>query len=114
VEYLRGGSILWVDLSSGKVWREPTSRYEKFIGGRGINTKLVYDHVTPGIKAYDEANVIVFGTGPMTGTLAPGGGRTEITSKSPMNEISMILCSATPAFAACHFAQSISFECRWP
>ena len=30
MEYLRGGSVLWVDLSTGRVWREPTGKYDSF------------------------------------------------------------------------------------
>ena len=47
--FLYGGNILFVDLGSGKVTREPTSSYSKdFLGGRGIDIKLVYDNISPG------------------------------------------------------------------
>lgn len=85
MSYLYGGSILFIDLSEGKVRKEPTSSYSKdFLGGRGINIKLLYDSVTPGTDAFDPSNLITFGTGPFTGTTCPGSGRTDIMAKSPI------------------------------
>ncbi len=83
MQYLYGGTILFVDLSKGKVSKEPTSSYSRdFLGGRGINTRLLYDNVMPEIQALDPANFIIFGVGPLGGTPVPSG-RTEVTSKSP-------------------------------
>ena len=45
--------------------------------------KVLWDEVPAGTKAYDEANKIIFGVGPLTGTGAPCGGRTSITAISP-------------------------------
>ena len=79
------GVILHVDLTKGKVKKEPTTRYSKdYIGGRGINAKILYDSVKPGISAFDPENVLLFGAGVLTGTPAPSSSRTEITSKSPL------------------------------
>ena len=72
MSYMRGGAILNIDLTTGKVSREPTSSYQElFIGGRGINDKIVYDRVGPEIGPLDPGNVIAFGTGPFTGTAVP-------------------------------------------
>ena len=85
MSYLYGGSILFIDLSEGKVRKEPTSSYSKdFLGGRGINIKLLYDSVAPGTDAFDPSNLITFGTGPFTGTTCPASGRTDIMAKSPV------------------------------
>jgi aldehyde:ferredoxin oxidoreductase len=82
---LWGGSILHVDLSSGTVRREPTDRYiDDCVGGRGIAAKLIYEHVGPEIGALDPANMLVFSTGPLTATLAPGSSRTGVTARSPV------------------------------
>ncbi len=41
--YMYGGAILLVDLSEGKINKEPTTSYSgDFVGGRGINTKILY------------------------------------------------------------------------
>lgn len=85
MSYLYGGVILKIDLTDQKVTREPTSSYsKKFIGGRGINCKIMYDEITPGINPLDPENLIVFGVGPLTGTLCPGSSRVDVTSKSPV------------------------------
>jgi len=88
MEYLYGGTILIIDLTSKKISREPTSLYaDKFLGGRGINAKIIYDEVGPGIKPLDPGNVIAFGTGPLTGTLCPGSSRIDVMSKSPVTNL---------------------------
>ena len=80
------GQLLRVDLSAGKIETVPLSERLRldFIGGRGINAKILFDEVPPGTDAFDPANCLVFGSGPLTGTLAPGAGRFNVTSKSPL------------------------------
>ena len=78
-----GGTILLINLSDGKISREPTSSYSSdYLGGRGINIKLLYDGVSPGTEPFDPTNIIIFGVGPLCGFPIPGS-RTEVTSKSP-------------------------------
>src|SRR3972149_9312535 len=78
-EYLRGGmvmipglyagTILKVDLSTGEIARLRTSSYaDSFLGGRGINIKLFWDHITPGVDALSPGNILVLGVGPLGGT----------------------------------------------
>ena len=86
MQYMRGGSILRVDLTTGDVRREPTAGYvRRFVGGHGINMKLLYDAVGPEVKGLDPDNVLIFGTGPLTGTMVPGSGRTAVAAKSPQS-----------------------------
>ena len=81
------GKILRIDLTTGKIEKEPTSSYaSQYIGGRGIDGRIVYEEVTPEMTTLSPDNVIVFGTGPLTGTMFPGTGRTDIISKSPETE----------------------------
>jgi aldehyde:ferredoxin oxidoreductase len=41
-----GGTILRVDLSEGTISREPTTSYSNdYLGGRGINVRILYDEV---------------------------------------------------------------------
>lgn len=83
--YIRGGTILRINLNDGKVIREPTSLYtEKFLGGRGISTSILYQGVSPGIKPYDSENMLIFGVGPLVGSLFPGACRTDVLAKSPV------------------------------
>ncbi|MDP6783313.1 MAG: aldehyde ferredoxin oxidoreductase N-terminal domain-containing protein, partial [Dehalococcoidia bacterium] len=84
----RGGfvsSILYVDLTSGKIWREPLSLgdAEGFIGGGGINSRLAYELIRPGVDPLGPDNALIYGAGPMVGTMVPGMARTVITALSP-------------------------------
>ena len=81
--YLYAGTILRIDLGSGKISKEPTSLYsESFLGGRGINIKLLHDTIAPGVDPLGPDNVLVFGVGPLGGSCISAG-RTEVTAKSP-------------------------------
>jgi aldehyde:ferredoxin oxidoreductase len=80
-----GGRILRIDLTSERIWTEPTARYtSKFLGGRGIDVWLLYSEVKPWITPFDPANRLLFGSGTLTGTLAPGATRYSIEAKSPV------------------------------
>lgn len=83
------GTVLRVDLSKGKILVEPLDRElaAGFIGGRGINSAMLYEEVPSGTDALSPGNRIIFGTGPLTGTLSPGSGRYTVTSKSPLTGI---------------------------
>ncbi len=86
--YLYGGTILRVDLSTGKIEKQPTSTYaEKWIGGRGINARILYTELEPGIDALSPENVLIFSVGPLTGSMFPGSGRVEVAAKSPVTGI---------------------------
>jgi aldehyde:ferredoxin oxidoreductase len=79
------GKILRVDLTSARVWTEPTARYaEEWIGGRGINVWILHNEVKPWVTPFDPANRLIFGTGVLVGTLAPAATRLTIEAKSPM------------------------------
>jgi aldehyde:ferredoxin oxidoreductase len=81
--FLYGGTILRVDLSKGKISKESTLPYAAdFLGGRGINIKILYDGVPPGTNPLDPSNLLIFGVGPLCGTPVPAS-RVEITAKSP-------------------------------
>jgi len=78
------GQILRIDLSTGKSWTEDTEPYTRlFIGGKGINVKIMYDEVGPKIGPFDPDNRICIGPGVLAGTLAPAHSRMKITSVSP-------------------------------
>ncbi|MEM2366988.1 MAG: aldehyde ferredoxin oxidoreductase N-terminal domain-containing protein, partial [Candidatus Bathyarchaeia archaeon] len=84
------GKILHIDLTKGKIWIEELDRKlaELFLGGRGINAKLLWDLIgKPGIDPLGPENVLIFGTGTLTGTTAPSSGRTTITCKGPITNL---------------------------
>lgn len=78
------GRILRVDLSSKRVEALPTSDYaDRFLGGRGIATRLYWDHVPPGAGALAPENALVLATGPLAGVPVIGGSRLFVCGKSP-------------------------------
>jgi aldehyde:ferredoxin oxidoreductase len=80
------GSILRVNLSNGKIVKEPLEEdmAHYYVGGRGINTKILYDETRPGIDPLGPDNKIVLGAGPCNGTLVPANARLTISAKSPI------------------------------
>jgi aldehyde:ferredoxin oxidoreductase len=82
------GNILKVDLSSGKIEIEPTEAYvDKYLGGRGVGVRLVYDHLKPGTGPLEPGNPLIFSMGPLTGTAMPSSGRTDVTALSPLSNL---------------------------
>jgi aldehyde:ferredoxin oxidoreductase len=82
------GTILRVDLTTGKIEKEPLSEElrHNYLGGRGINDKLLYDNVKRGVDGLAPENALIFGTGPLTGTMIASG-RLTITCMSPLTKI---------------------------
>lgn len=80
------GKRLRVDLTTGKAVVEKLSPeyLKKWIGGRGLNSEVVYNETWEGMDPYDPANPLCFGVGPLAGTFAPLSGRTTVSARSPM------------------------------
>ena len=78
-----------VDLSKNKVSFEKTPNTLKklFLGGRGLNSYYLYNMIKPGIDAFSPENVLIFGTGFLTGTLIPNSSRFNVSAKSPESGI---------------------------
>ena len=68
------GKILRVDLTEGKILEEdiPEEMAKKFLGGRGLATKYLFDEVTPDIDPFDPGNRLIFMSGLLTGTADRG------------------------------------------
>ncbi|UCF98871.1 MAG: hypothetical protein JSV89_04860 [Spirochaetaceae bacterium] len=78
------GQILRVNLSDGSASRRSTEPYtELFLGGKGFCTKIAWDELAGGIGPFDPDNMIVFMTGPLTGTAAPTSGGGIASAISP-------------------------------
>jgi aldehyde:ferredoxin oxidoreductase len=80
------GKILDVDLSSGYIDEYPVSDRDrvKYLGGKTIAAKILYQELEPGIDPLSDENIIVFMTGPLTGSGAPCTSRFDVSSKSVM------------------------------
>ncbi|MDY7037879.1 MAG: aldehyde ferredoxin oxidoreductase N-terminal domain-containing protein, partial [Thermodesulfobacteriota bacterium] len=76
----------FVDLTSGKVEVQdiPPLLRRLYIGGRGIDMYLLYNHLEPGIDPLGPENVLLVSAGLLTGTPAPAAARTHVAAKSPL------------------------------
>jgi aldehyde:ferredoxin oxidoreductase len=79
------GKILRINLSNGKIETEPTSKFASdWLGSSGIAIKILYDELYSWVSPFDPANKIVFGTGVLQGTIAPGACKMTVSTLSPM------------------------------
>lgn len=88
--YTRTRTILQIDLTTSKISKTELSKVDRvrFLGGRGVNAKLLWDHMKRSeVQALHPDNPLIFGTGILTGTTAPSSGRTTITCKGPLTNL---------------------------
>ncbi len=99
------GNILFVDLDSGKGVRQPLPEEwcSDHLGGFGINNRLCWELMTPGVPSLDAANPVILGAGPLVGTLAPGASRIMANSKFPL----------TGAIASASGAMGMGARLKW-
>ena len=85
MRYAETGFNLEIDLSRGSIEREATDlkMTELHLGGLGTNARILWDRVPPEVEAFSPENLLIFGTGLLTGTPAPGANRTIISTISP-------------------------------
>ena len=78
--------ILRVDLTTGKMQDQEISKDDcvKFLGGRGLAAKILYQENKPKIDAFDPENRLIFMAGPYTGTLGSFTAFYNVTTKSPL------------------------------
>ena len=83
------GTILRVDLSSGKIEKEPISESMRrnYGGGRGINSRILFDETGPHVEPLSPENRLIFASGPLSGTAAPSAARFTVSTKSPLTGI---------------------------
>jgi aldehyde:ferredoxin oxidoreductase len=79
------GNLGIIDLSRKKVAikQTPESLKKLFFGGRGLNSYYLYNYIKPDIDPFSPENVLIFGTGFLTGTLVPNSSRFNVSAKSP-------------------------------
>lgn len=78
--------MLRVDLSTGRFEdsQVPKDDLVKFMGGRGLAAKILYEENKPKIDAFDPENRLIFMTGPYTGTIGSFTAFYNVTTKSPL------------------------------
>ncbi|MCK5578669.1 MAG: aldehyde:ferredoxin oxidoreductase, partial [Planctomycetes bacterium] len=74
-----------IDLTKNKIQAEeiPDSLRKKLLGGRGLNIYYLNKYLKSGVDPLSPDNVLIFGTGLLTGTLTPSSSRFNVTAKSP-------------------------------
>lgn len=80
------GTILRVNLTEQTIQKEALDldMARKYIGGRGLGTKIMMDEVDPNVDPLSPENKLLFVTGPLTGTPTPTGGRYMVVTKGPL------------------------------
>lgn len=80
------GKLIRVNLTEGYIRKENLNIEDakKYIGARGLGTKIMMDEVDPKVDPFSPENKLIFMTGPLTGTFAPSGGRYEVITKAPL------------------------------
>ena len=87
------GQILRVNLTEGTCEAEPlnTKWAQKYLGTRGLATKYLWENMSPTADPMSPENVLIFATGPLTGTMASTSGRYAVVTKGPLT--GAIACS---------------------
>lgn len=77
------GKILHVDLTTETTRQEQLDREtaEQFIGGWGVNYRLLWDLLKPGTDPLSPENPLIIGSGALVGTPAPGATKIFATTK---------------------------------
>jgi len=85
--------ILRVNLTEGTSSIEPLNMEwaNDYLGERGLASKYLMESIDPKTDAMSPENVLIFATGPLTGTMASTSGRYAVVTKGPLTNA--IACS---------------------
>ncbi|MCX6648155.1 MAG: aldehyde ferredoxin oxidoreductase family protein [Candidatus Bathyarchaeota archaeon] len=80
------GRLLRVDLTKGKAVHTEYSEElaKKFIGGRGLAVKILWDELKPGTDPLGPDNILIFAGGLYAGLPAVNSGKMVVAAKSPL------------------------------
>ena len=83
------GFDLEVDLTRGSIDRVETDPNDTrlFMGGLGTNAKIMWDRVPAETDAFSPDNLLIFSSGLLCGTAAPGSNRTIVSTISPQTKL---------------------------
>ncbi len=83
------GKSLWIDLTLGKLeTREiPLPLLESFVGGRGLNDRVLFDTLKGGADPLGPENVLALAVGPLSGTILSSTSRVQVSTLSPLSGI---------------------------
>jgi len=103
--YGYSGRILRINLTKNQIRIRPTEKrlITEFLGGRGFNSKRLYDETLKETNPLSPQNKLMFATGPLAGTAFPLGARFNVSAKSPLTGI------LGDSNAGGHFAAEMKF-----
>jgi len=89
MRYAETGFNLEIDLTRGSIERVTTDpgETERYLGGLGTNAKILWDRVPPEVEPFSPDNLLIFATGLLCGTPAPGCNRTIVSTISPQTRL---------------------------
>lgn len=89
LKYGYGGRILRIDLSQKRFNIDQTDPkwFKPVIGGRAANTKRLFEELNIDCDPLSPENLLIFGIGPLTGSLLPASAYYTVTAKSPLTGI---------------------------
>ena len=98
------GNILNIDLEKQSTKFEKTNSEDvkNFIGAKGLGAKILFDRLSPKTDPLSKNNILIFTTGPLTGTSAQTSGRGTVVTKSPQ----------TGLFVDSHFGGFFAMEMK--
>jgi aldehyde:ferredoxin oxidoreductase len=78
--------VLRVNLTSREIKIEPLNMQwaNDYLGGRGLGTKYLMEGMDPAADAMSPQNMLIFATGPLTGTMCSTSGRYAAVTKGPL------------------------------
>jgi len=103
--YGYAGRTLRINLTKNQVNIQPTEKrlMTEFLGGRGFNSRRLYDETSKDVDPLSPQNKLMFATGPLVGTAFPLGTRFNVSAKSPLTRI------LGDSNAGGHFAAEMKF-----
>ena len=83
------GQHLHVDMTKGTCKPVPIDKEFAltYLGGQGFASRIMYDRVGPTTDPLGPDNILIWATGPFTGTLWPQAARYVVAAKSPLTGI---------------------------
>jgi len=89
LKYGYGGRILRIDLSERRYRIEELepSWIKPVIGGRAANSKRLFEELDTDCDPLGPQNILIFGVGPLTGSLLPASAYYTVSAKSPLTGI---------------------------
>lgn len=78
--------LAYIDLTLNKFEFDtmPVEHLYRYVGGRGLGTKLLYDLLPQHTDPLSPENLLILTVGPTCGTFLPGTSRWNVTTKAPL------------------------------